>query len=101
MATYAELLLAAQNGDLTDKILVACFISADTIRQESGATANHANRLLWAKSVFENPERERDRMKWAVLAENKALTFAQIINATDTQVQTAVDQAVDIFATGA
>ena len=100
MATYDELLQAAKNGALTDKIMVACFVAADAIRQESAGTANHDNRLAWAKAVFENPERERDRMKWAVLAENKGLTLAQIVGASDAAVQTAVDQAVNIFATG-
>ena len=101
MATYAELLQAAENPDLNNKIRVAVVIAAETVRTENVATANHTNRLLWAKAVFNSPNTEARRMLWAVLAQNKAATLAQITGATDTAVQTAVDAAVDVFATGA
>lgn len=98
MATYAELLTASSNDILRQKIRVACIIAAEKVRTESGATTNHANRLLWAKAVFANPEAEGNRMIWAVLAQNAAQTYAVIIGASDTAVQTAVDAAVDVFA---
>lgn len=98
MATYAELLQAAGNSDLLARIRVACIVSAEQIRTEAGATANHAQRMVWAKAVFENPEREALRMLWAVLAQNRSATLSQIINATDAAVQTAVDAAVNVFA---
>lgn len=100
MATYAELIIASQNGTLTDKIKVACFIAAEVVRNEAGATANHTNRLLWAKQVFGNPENEAKRMVWAVLAQNSAATLSVITGASDAAVQTAVNAAVDVFATG-
>lgn len=100
MATYAELITASQNGVLTDKIKVACFIAAEVVRNESGATSNHANRLTWAKQVFGNPESESRRMVWAVLAQNQAATLPQITGASDAAVQAAVNAAVDVFATG-
>jgi hypothetical protein len=101
MATYAELITASQSGVLTDKIKVACFVAAETVRTENTGTTNHANRLLWAKNVFADPEREAKRMVWAVLAQNKSATLAQITGASDATVQTAVDAAVDDFANGA
>jgi hypothetical protein len=100
MATYDELLLASENGPLGNRIRVACVIAAEAIRTEAGATANHANRLIWAKAVFANPQHESARMLWAVLAQNKTFTLAQITGATDTAIQTAVNTAVDVFATG-
>lgn len=100
MATYAELIQAAQNGTLTDKVRVACVIAATTIMAEAPATSNHANRLLWAKSVFADSDREMRRMLWAVLGINNALTLAQITGASDSAVQTAVNQAIDVFANG-
>jgi hypothetical protein len=100
MATYAELLVASENPTLNNKIRVACFIAAEVVRTEGGATANHANRLVWAKSVFANPDQEAKRMLWAVLAQNASATLAQITGATDAAVQTAVNAAVDVFATG-
>lgn len=98
MATYDELLLASEDASLRKKIKVACVIAAETIRNEAGATVNHAARLVWAKSVFQAPNAESDRMMWAVLAQNKAAALASIIGASDATVQTAVDAAVNVFA---
>lgn len=101
MATYDELLTAAENPNLRNRIRVACIVAAETIRTEPGATTNHANRLLWAKAVFQDPIGQSAPMLWAVLAQNRALTAAQIIGATDALLQTAVNTEVDVLATGA
>lgn len=98
MATYAEILTAAADQPLADKIKVACFVAAEKVRVESAATANHVDRLRWAQRVFLNPAAEEQRMLWAVLAQNRAFTLAQITGATDAAVQTAVDDAVNVFA---
>lgn len=98
MATYAELLTASANDVLVQKIRVAVVISAEKIRTEATGTTNHANRLIWAKAAYANPELEAKRMVWAVLAQNAAATYAAIIGASDATVQTAVDAAVDVFA---
>lgn len=100
MATYAELLTASEDTELINKINVAVIIAAETVRTEDIATANHAERMAWAKAVFENPRHEGQRMIWAVLAQNKTATLAAILAATDEAVQTAVDAAVNVF-TGA
>lgn len=101
MATYAELFDLRADSALRNRIAVACVVAAEAIRSEDAATANHANRLLWAKAVFANPVGEAERMLWAVLAANKALSEAQIKGASDAAVQTAVNAAVNVFATGA
>lgn len=100
MATYDELLLAAENEGLNKRIRVACVIAADAVCNELVSVPNHANRMLWAKSVFQNPTAESQRMLWAVLAQNKAATLAQITGASDATIQTAVTAAVDRFANG-
>jgi len=100
MATYLELYSVQTNDILRNKIRVAVIIAAETVRTEDSGTANHANRALWAAGVFENPSPEADRMRWAVLAANKDNETAEILGATDAQIQTAVDAAVDLFATG-
>jgi hypothetical protein len=99
MANYAELLLASENDTLRNKVRVACIIAAEAIRTEDAGTANHANRVAWAKTVFANPNSEAERMLWAVLAQNKNAALAEITGATDASVQTAVNAAVDVFAT--
>jgi len=98
MATYDEMITAAEDGGLNKKMRVACIVAAEKIRTEAGATANHALRVVWAKRVFENPRTEAERMIWAVIAQNRGVTLAQITGASDAAVQTAVDAAVDVFA---
>ena len=98
MATYLDLLTAAQNDALRQKIRVACLIGADTVRAESAATVNHAARLAWAKGVFENPVNAGEKMLWAVLAQNKSASLATILAASDAVIQTNVDATIDLFA---
>lgn len=101
MATYQELYdIATGDGPTMHKVVSACAIQADVIRQESGATTNHANRLLWARDAFEDPVAMANRVIWAVMAANSSATSAQIKSATDAAVLTAVAAVVDIFATG-
>ena len=100
MATYEELYGLRNDSGLKNKVTTACIISAESIMGENGDTPNHANRLIWAAAVFASPGREADRMYWAVLAANKDATIAQIQNATDSAIQTNVEDHVDLFATG-
>lgn len=98
MATYTELLFANENPDLRLKIKVACVVAAEQIRTEATSVTNHASRVVWAKKVFENPDSEANRMTWAVLAQNRAAPLSTILSANDATVQTAVDAAVNVFA---
>lgn len=98
MAIYTDLLLAAANDVLRQKVRVACFIAAEKVRTELPSTANHALRVVWAKAVYANPETEGNRMVWAVVAQNATQTLAAITGASDAAVQTAVDAAIDVFA---
>jgi hypothetical protein len=100
MATYLELRNLYAHGDLVNRVEVACIVAAEKIRVESDATANHANRALWAKETFGDTRGVASKMLMAVLAANRTLTVAQLVGATDDAIQTAVDNAVNIFATG-
>lgn len=100
MATYDELLTASENPALVKHIRVACMIAAEAIRTEAAGTTNHANRLIWAKAAFADPVTVGQRMVWAVLAQNAGAALASITGASDATVQTAVNAAVDVFATG-
>jgi hypothetical protein len=100
MASYDELLQAATDDGLRRKIRVAVIVAAETIRTELPSVPNNANRLLWAKATFENPEQSAAKIIWPVLAQNRASTLAAILTANDATVQTAVDAAVNVFATG-
>ncbi len=101
MATYDELLSlnsSSSGTSLQRQVQVAVVVAADVIRLEVGTTPNHTNRMAWAKLALQNPKQEAERMLWAVLAQNRALTVAQITGATDAAVQTAVNAAVDLLA---
>lgn len=100
MATYTELFGLHNNSELRNKVVVACIVAAESIRNEADTTANHTNRLIWAAGVFANPMGEANRMYWALLAGNKDATIQQIQDASDAAIQAKVEAAVDLFATG-
>lgn len=100
MATYEELLQANANTALINRVRVGVVVAATNIMTEADTTPLHAQRLLWAKSVFGDPAAAGLKMMWPVLAQNRALTLAQITGAADADVQGAVDAAVNVFAQG-
>lgn len=100
MATYAELRQLFNDSTLRNRVEVACIIVAEAIRVEDGGTANHANRVIWAKQAFISPGSVRDQMLMALLAANKDASVATIQAAIDGTIQAAVDAAVDMFADG-
>jgi hypothetical protein len=98
MASYSQLYaLADQGGDLFQRIAVACVIQANVIRTET-PPANSAQRLAWARKALADPQGTATQMLWAALAQNAALTTAQIAAASDASIQTAVANAVDLVA---
>jgi hypothetical protein len=101
MATYAEIMgiVGGTSGDpLKLQIRVAIVVAANAILNEATGTTNHANRLIWAKEAVSSPDTEAQKMLWAVLAQNAALTVTQITTASDSAVQTAVNNAVNLLA---
>jgi hypothetical protein len=100
MATYIELRNLFGNGDLLNKIEVACLVAAAAIVAEDAGTSNHANRLVWARNTYTTPRAMAEKMLMAALAANKASTVAQITGATDATLQTIVDSSVNLFAVG-
>lgn len=100
MATYEELFKLRNASALKNRVAVAVAIAAEKIRIEDSGTANHVNRLIWAKQAMENPERVGEQVYFAILAANKDATVAQITSATDAAIQSNVDAAVDLFAQG-
>ena len=78
MATYDELRALFSENQLQNRIQVACIVAAETIRGEDAGTENHANRLVWARRAFENPEGISKQMLMALLAANKDGTVVAI-----------------------
>lgn len=100
MATLTELSSLLNDGPLTDKTKAACLVAAQAIITENSGTTNHANRLKWAKKVFQDPVSQGTLMLRAVLAANSTATLTQINSASDSTIQTAVNAAVDVVADG-
>lgn len=101
MAAYIDLYkLALEDAVLQQKVTTACVVAAEAIRGELGTVPNHANRLIWAAAVFVDPRHEGLRMLWAVLAANSSASVSTIQGASDATIQTNVNAAVDLFATG-
>lgn len=98
MATYDELLSAAGNTALLNKMRVAVIIAAEKVRVEADTVPQHAARLKWAKAVYADPLAEARRVMWSVLAQNASAPLASITGATDAIVQAAVDACVNLFA---
>ena len=78
MATYDELRGLFSENQLQNRIQVACIVAAETIRNEDPGVTNHANRLIWAKAAFENPEGISKKMLMALLAKSLPLRVRQI-----------------------
>lgn len=105
MASYLELYELYQGGtdainDFHKKIVSAIFVAGETIRDEDVATANHANRLIWAKWAFTNPESAGRDMIGVMLGANSGVAQASILGASDTAIQSALDASIDLFADG-
>ncbi len=100
MATYAQLFELRSNSPVRNRVTVACAVAAEAIRGEPVETDNNANRLIWAAKVMPNPLAYADEMLWSLLAANKDQDVATITAASDATVQSQVDDAVNLFATG-
>lgn len=97
MATYAELYDLNSNSPLRNKIAVAATIRAAEIVALASPTAAQ---IAWASKCLASPLTEASRLMPYVLAANAAATSAQISNATDATIQTAVTAAVDKLIAG-
>jgi hypothetical protein len=96
MATYLELYNLSSNSVFRSRIRVACIVAAESIRVDQGPP--QTEKLEWAADTMRDPKTEAERMVWAVLASSKGYTPEQILSASDSAIQIAVDAAVDLFA---
>jgi len=96
MATLQELFDMRNDSVLRNKVAAAGWNAAKDIFVEDGATINHAERLVWAvKTLRDNGDGQTisDVFKATiVLLQDNA-------EPTDTQIQTAVEQVINKFAT--
>ena len=100
MAAYEALFSLWNESELRNLVTVAVIVAAQKIWGEDGATPNHANRLIWAKTTLMSPTSIVNAMFRFVLAANKDMSVEAILDASDPSIQAAIDGAVDLFATG-
>ncbi len=93
MATYAELRQLFGDTSLLARIEVALIIAANNLISGTPSTVESE----WASKCFSNPFDEAKKCLMAVLAENNALTIAQITAASDTAIQSAVNDVVPVL----
>lgn len=95
MASYIELYAASGGGQmvtLRQQICVAISIKALAVSQNGTATAAQK---AWAINALDDPVKYQDSILRFILAQFSAQSIATISSATDTQVQTAVNSAVE------
>jgi len=95
---YNTLVADVGNHVLWRKAFVACLKAAADIRNEDAGTANHANRLIWAQAVEQDPEAKTREMRYRIM--ENATVQAAPTEATDNDVQFVVNSLIDDFATG-
>lgn len=96
MATYLELSNAEGDAGFTNlrsKVKAAATIKAQLIVAQAGAATSKARD--WAIGALQLPSSVVLPLFFFVLADNANLTVAQLQNASDAAVQTAVNKAVD------
>ena len=105
MATYVEIRNLNNDSLLRNRTSAAVIIAAQGIMDDPAnfptATADtvlQTDRLQWAARAFNDPGGEARKALMSVLAANNAATVAQITGATDAQLQTNVNDAIDLLA---
>lgn len=95
--TLAEMQGLFADATLLAKVQAACVITCEAIRTEAVQLANHSARVTWARQAINDPTAVAGPVLRCVLAQNAALTVAQIQAANDAAIQTAVNAAVNLF----
>jgi hypothetical protein len=63
MAAYTSLFDQIYSDPTFEKqVVIACLTAADTVIHEDPATANHDNRMIWARAVLVNPTQAARKM---------------------------------------
>lgn len=99
MATYIETWnLRFVSSNLKCRTAVAVAKAAQDIINESPATTNHANRVIWAKEALLDCMAKAEQMLWPVVSNATIASAGE--SATDSDIQFVVNSNIDSFATG-
>lgn len=96
MANLMDIYQLYHESSLKSRVEVAIAKAAVNIYKEAPATANHTERLAWAKTAIQNTKAETERFIWGILADSTIQTAGN--SATDAQVISAVNAIVTVLA---
>ena len=96
MAELMEIYQLYYGSNLKNRTEVAIAKAAVDIYKEDSGTANHTERLTWAKMAIQNTKAETERFIWGILADSTIQTAGN--DATDAQVISAVNAIVTVLA---
>ena len=92
---------AVADSQVRQRVIGAALIAAGDIRVEDVGTDNHANRLVWADALSDEPTGVGTRLFHYMLRDATILgVIGNSTPITDTQVQTAVSGYINAVATG-
>jgi hypothetical protein len=94
MATYAQMYDVWQSEGLRKSVVIACLKASNDILAEDPGTTNHANRIVWAKAVIQDPFLKALEMSSGVVMNAVIQTGTYV----DNDVQFVVNSLVDTFA---
>jgi len=94
MATYTELFSLFSDSALREKVASGVAVKADAVRADGAATTEQK---IWAEKAFSNPNGEAKRFLIALLAANQSASLSDIQNASDSLIQTGVDNVFQLF----
>ena len=97
MATYLELFDLKNNNDFQHKIQVAVVVKAQSLLDAAIPTADEVS---WANTALSNPTTMATKIMYYAFAANKDATTAQILAASDSDIQSNVDSAADALIAG-
>lgn len=97
MATYTELYILSSDPTLHGKLCAAIAVVCDQIRLEDPATPKHDARVVVAQRAITNVDGMARNMIWLLLAINREYLATQILDASDTAIQNAVNSAIDLL----
>lgn len=97
-ADYDQIYKTGSNDEFLGRIDVAVITAGEAILNEDEQTANHANRVIWAKAALEEPRLKTNEMKWRILM--NATLQSNLLNSTDNDIQFVVNSLINFYATG-
>jgi len=98
VATLSELHSLLSDDSLQNKVRGAVLKMAIAVVFEDAGTANHANRLAYAKAALNDVNGAADDIVKYVIGANASSTAAEILALSDSTIQDHVNASLAIFA---